>query len=123
LNANAIAYAWLPRLGGRRRDESGAAQEGWRNASFRAYAAYTWTDEFAQGLDELLHIAAGARTTVMCSELLWWRCHRALISDVLLFMGVEVIHILDERPGKAHSYTTPARVTPDELTYPAQGCC
>jgi uncharacterized protein (DUF488 family) len=123
LRSTGMDYAWLQRLGGRRRGESGPEQEGWRNPSFRAYAAYTWSDEFAQGLDELLLIAAGARTAIMCSELLWWRCHRALISDVLLFMGIEVIHILDEGPGKIHSYTSPARVTGDALTYPAQGCC
>ena len=58
----------------------------------------------------------------MCSELLWWRCHRALIADVLLFMGIEVIHILDESPGKLHTFTSPARLAAGELTYPA-ACC
>jgi uncharacterized protein (DUF488 family) len=123
LAARGIDYAWLSRLGGRRRGESGPQHEGWRNPSFRAYAAYTWTEEFADGLHELLHIAAGGRTTIMCSELLWWRCHRALISDVLRFVGVEVIHILDERPGTVHTYTSPARIADDELIYPAEDCC
>jgi len=119
LAARGIGYAWLPRLGGRRRGDTGPLHEGWRNPSFRAYAAYTWTQEFAEGLTELLCIAAGARTTVMCSELLWWRCHRALISDVLRFSGVEVIHILGPGPGTVHSFTSPARITDDGLTYPA----
>jgi uncharacterized protein (DUF488 family) len=123
LAAGGIDYAWLSRLGGRRRGDSGPEQEGWRNPSFRAYAAYTWTEDFAQGLDELLNIAAAKRTTIMCSELLWWRCHRALISDVLRFVGVEVIHILDEGPGKVHTYTSPACVSEEGLTYPAEGCC
>jgi len=118
-----IDYAWLSRLGGRRRGEAGPEHQGWRNPSFQAYAAYTWTEEFAQGLDDLLYIAAGARTTLMCSELLWWRCHRALIADVLRFLGVEVIHLLDEGPGKVHPYPSPACVSDGRLTYPAGGCC
>lgn len=123
LDASGIGYAWLSRLGGRRRGEVGPEHEGWRNPSFRAYAAYTWTDEFADGLDELLHIAAGARTTLMCSEVLWWRCHRALISDVLRFSGIEVIHIAGTGPGTVHPYTSPACISDGRLTYPIEGCC
>ena len=123
LAGNGIDYAWLSRLGGRRRGDAGPEHQGWRNSSFRAYAAYTWTEEFADGLDELLHIAAGARTTLMCSELLWWRCHRALISDVLRFLGVEVVHIAGAGSGTVHPYTSPACVDDDGLTYPAEGCC
>lgn len=123
LAGDAIDYAWLARLGGRRRGESGPQHEGWRNPSFRAYAAYTWTEEFADGLDELLHAAQARRTAIMCSELLWWRCHRALISDVLRFLGVQVIHILDEGPGTPHPYTSPARIVEGELSYPAESCC
>jgi uncharacterized protein (DUF488 family) len=118
-----IDYAWLSRLGGRRRGDSGPEHEGWRNPSFRAYAGYTWTEEFAQGLEELLVIAAAERTAIMCSELLWWRCHRALISDVLRFIGVEVIHVAGAGPGAPHPYTSPACVEEGRLTYPAAGCC
>jgi uncharacterized protein (DUF488 family) len=118
-----VGYAWLSRLGGRRRGDAGAPHEGWRNASFRAYAAYMWSEEFAQGLDELLHLAAAARTTIMCSELLWWRCHRALIADALRVQGVEVIHLRDAGPGTGHPYTSPARICDGELSYPAGGCC
>ncbi|HTH79369.1 MAG TPA: DUF488 domain-containing protein [Ramlibacter sp.] len=120
LAAAGIGYVWLPRLGGRRRGESGPNQAGWRNPSFRAYAAYTLSDEFAQGLDELLCIGAGARTAIMCSELLWWRCHRALISDVLRFIGAKVIHLVGEGAGTPHPYTSPARIVDGELRYPAQ---
>lgn len=123
LAADAIDYAWLSRLGGRRRGEAAAEHLGWRNASFRSYAAYTWTEEFAEGLEELLHIAAGRRTAIMCSELLWWRCHRALVSDVLRFIGCEVIHIADARKGTPHPYTSPARIVDGELAYPADDCC
>lgn len=119
LGTDAIDYAWLARLGGRRRGDAAPEHLGWRNPSFRAYAAYTWTEEFAGGLDELLHIAHGSRTAIMCSELLWWRCHRALIADVLRFVGVQVIHLLHEGPGTPHPYTSPARVVDGELVYPA----
>ncbi|MBC5782295.1 DUF488 domain-containing protein [Ramlibacter sp. USB13] len=118
-----LGYAWLAGLGGRRRVPAGPEQAGWRNASFRSYAAYTWTEEFASGLDELLHVASGARTAIMCSELLWWRCHRALISDVLRFLDVEVIHIAGTGPGTPHPYTSPACIVDGELAYPEEGCC
>jgi uncharacterized protein (DUF488 family) len=123
LGARGIDYAWLARLGGRRRQEPGPQQLGWRNASFRSYAAYTWTEEFAEGLDELLHLAAARRTAIMCSELLWWRCHRALVADVLRFIGCEVVHLADAGAGKPHPYTSPARVVEGELAYPVEACC
>jgi uncharacterized protein (DUF488 family) len=123
LASDGIDYEWLAKLGGRRRGESMPEHLGWRNPSFRAYAGYTWSEEFAQGLEQLLHVAAAARTAIMCSELLWWRCHRALIADVLRFTGVEVIHILSKDQEKIHPYTSPARVLDGELTYPAAGCC
>jgi uncharacterized protein (DUF488 family) len=124
LAADGIDYAWLSLLGGRRRGEASAAHLGWRSASFRSYAAYTWTEEFAQGLEELLHIAAARRTAIMCSEVLWWRCHRALVADVLRFIGFEVIHIAGEGAGTEHPYTSPARVVDGELVYPVEdGCC
>ena len=123
LAVDGIDYAWLSRLGGRRRGVAGPEHLGWRHPSFRAYAAYTWTEEFAEGLDELLHIAHAKRTAIMCSELLWWRCHRALIADVLRVLGVEVIHLLAEGPGTPHPYTSPARIVDGALSYPAEDCC
>jgi uncharacterized protein (DUF488 family) len=117
LGARSIDYAWLPALGGRRRVPPGAQHLGWRNASFRSYAAYMWTEEFAEGLGELLHIASARRTTMMCSEALWWRCHRALISDALLFLGYEVVHIFGPGSSTVHAYTSPAHVASGMLSY------
>lgn len=123
LAAEGMDYAWLARLGGRRRGAVMPEHLGWRSASFRAYAGHTWSEEFAEGLEELLHLASARRTAMMCSEVLWWRCHRALVADVLRFLGIEVIHLVSTEPGKPHPYTSPACVTGGELTYPAGPCC
>lgn len=120
LEERGIAYLWLPQLGGRRRPLPDSPNGAWRNESFRGYADHLATAEFAQGLDELLQLAAKHRTAVMCAELLWWRCHRSLIADVLRVRGFEVIHILDEAQSAAHPFTPPARVVNGELTYAPQ---
>lgn len=116
-----IAYIGIDALGGRRRVPPGELQLGWRNTSFRAYAAFTWTDEFASGLAQLLDLASGLRTAMMCSEVLWWRCHRALISDVLCVLGHEVRHIAGAGRTTSHPYTSPARLLDGELAYPSEG--
>lgn len=120
LAGEGIGYVWLSALGGRRRGPVEPEHLGWRNPSFRAYAAYTWTEEFAQGLEELLHVASAAPTAMMCSEVLWWRCHRALISDVLRFLGLEVIHLQAPGVQAVHPYTAPARIVAGELVYPQE---
>lgn len=120
LREQGIAYAWLGRLGGRRRSPAPSPNSAWRNPSFRAYADHTASEEFAAGLEELLHLASACRTAVMCSELLWWRCHRGLIADVLRFGGAEVTHILGPAKGSPHPYTSAARIVDGQLTYEAQ---
>lgn len=111
-------YVGIAELGGRRRVLSGPLQAGWRNESFRAYAAYTWTEEFALGLARLADLALAERTAMMCSEVLWWRCHRALVSDVLLHLGWRVLHIVNASPAAPHRYTAPAQIVDGELVYP-----
>lgn len=118
LGEHGMNYVWLSRLGGRRRDAPAVQHMGWHNPSFRSYAAYAWSEEFAQGLFELLNIANAAQTAIMCSEFAWWRCRRALISDVLRFVGVDVMHIMGPGAPKAHPYTSPARIIAGELVYP-----
>jgi uncharacterized protein (DUF488 family) len=92
-----IAYRWDARLGGRRslpRDEP-VADAWWTVAQFAAYAAHRRTPEFTAALDEVLAEAADAVVAVMCSEYVWWRCHRRLIADVaVLGRGVEVRHVM-----------------------------
>ena len=119
LPAEGVVYEWLPKLGGRRRPVPGSPNTGWRNESFRGYADHLASAEFAQGLAQLLALAARARTALMCAETLWWRCHRSLIADVLRCRGFEVIHILDATHSTVHPYTSPARVIDGKLSYRA----
>ena len=121
LHSSGIDYTWLHKLGGRRRPDPASPNVAWRNDSFRAYADHLASPEFAEGLAELLHIASARRTAMMCSELLWWRCHRGLIADVLRFSGIRVTHILDARKTSSHPYTPPARVRDGELVYSLEG--
>jgi uncharacterized protein (DUF488 family) len=113
-----IAYRWFPKLGGRRRALKDSPNIGWRNASFRGYADHLGSEEFAEGLEELIDLAQQERTTLMCAEAVWWRCHRRLIADVLILRGIEVIHILDATHATPHSITPPARVVNGKLAYP-----
>jgi uncharacterized protein (DUF488 family) len=117
LEAHGIAYRWLAALGGRRRPDAASTSPGWRHPAFRAYADHVATEEFAAGLMELLMLAQGLRTAVMCAEVLWWRCHRRIIADVLVVIGVEVIHIRDVGTAEAHRLELPARVVDGRLTY------
>ena len=117
LGDRGIAYIWLPSLGGRRRPDPDSVNVGWRVPAFRAYADHVATEEFAAGLFELLMVAGGLRTAVMCAEVLWWRCHRRLIADVLTSLDVPVVHIRDERASEVHRLAAPARLVRGRLTY------
>jgi uncharacterized protein (DUF488 family) len=119
LEAQAIGYHWLPALGGRRRASPDSPNTTWRNASFRGYADYMSTMEFAQGLLELLETSKKARTAIMCSEAVWWRCHRSMIADELRVRGIEVVHILDAKHSVMHPMTSAARVVGGVLSYAA----
>jgi uncharacterized protein (DUF488 family) len=119
LAAHGLGYRWSPALGGRRRVSPDSPNTGWRNASFRGYADYMATAEFAQGLQQLIEMASGARTAIMCAEALWWHCHRSLIADALTVRGIEVVHILDAQHSVVHPMTSPARIVRGELSYVA----
>jgi len=117
LAAHGVAYRWLPALGGRRRPAPASPNDGWRHPAFRAYADYAATEPFAEGLFELLMAAQGLRTAVMCAEAVWWRCHRRIIADVLVSLGVPVVHIRDARAAEPHRLAPPARIVGGRLTY------
>lgn len=112
-----IEYKHEPRLGGRRTPRPDSHNTAWRNSSFRAYADHMESAEFTAGAEELLELAAGARTAVMCAEALWWRCHRSLIADYLKAAGHAVVHIIDQTKTEEHPFTSAARIVDGELSY------
>lgn len=116
-----VEYLWEPRLGGRRRIPAGqdaGADSWWRVAAFRAYAAHMRTDEFREGIEVLLESVDRAPTAIMCSESLWWRCHRRLISDaVLLLHGVAVSHLAHDGRLTEHVPPPSATVMAGQLHY------
>jgi uncharacterized protein (DUF488 family) len=112
-----IDYKHEPRLGGRRTPRTDSHNTAWRNAQFRGYADHMETEEFQNGVRELLELSANARVAVMCAEAVWWRCHRSLIADYLKAEGHEVIHIIDEVKTEEHPFTSAARVMDGRLSY------
>jgi uncharacterized protein (DUF488 family) len=89
----------------------------WQNASFRGYADYMETPRFREGLDRLLKIARGGRTAIMCSEAVWWSCHRSMIADDLKAKGTTVLHIMGPGKIQVHPYTSAARLVNGRLSY------
>jgi uncharacterized protein (DUF488 family) len=115
-----LAYQHLARLGGWRQADPDSRNGAWRNLSFRGYADYALGEEFAEGLAQLRALAATRRTAMMCSEALWWRCHRRLVADRLLVAGDTVCHIGSGGGVSAHRLPPFAAVQPNgRLTYPA----
>jgi uncharacterized protein (DUF488 family) len=115
LSERGVAYVQLPRLGGWRHANSDSPNGAWRNLSFRGYADYAMSEAFADGLAQLRGLAAQRRTAMMCSEALWWRCHRRLVADRLLVAGDTVCHISSGGRVTAHQLTPFATVEPDGL--------
>jgi uncharacterized protein (DUF488 family) len=121
LKSRDIDYLWLPELGGRRTPLPDSRNTAWKSASFRGYADYMETESFAEGLDALLGLVYGQRTALMCAEALWWRCHRALLADVLRWLGFKVRHVQSRTSAVHHPYTSPARIVRGCLTYVPPG--
>lgn len=112
-----IQYIYLEGLGGRRKEPDKSIPSRWRNASFRGYAAYMNTADFDTAILQLQEIASKETTIYMCSEAVWWRCHRTLVSDYLKVKGWQVEHIMSLGKCTPHSYTSPAQVCDGTLSY------
>lgn len=118
-----IGYRHMPALGGRRPKQPDVDEDLnalWRVRSFHNYADYALGDGFAAALDELVRLGRDRRLALMCSEAVWWRCHRRIIADHLLLDGHPVDHLMT--PGHVeHATPTPgARKTADgKVVYPA----
>ena len=114
-----IRYEWMPELGGRRKPLPDSPNTAWRNASFRAYADYMQTDAFAVGIDRVTQLTRAGGTAVMCSEAVWWRCHRSLIADHFKVRGYAVTHLLAPGHLQQHPYSSAARIVNGQLSYAA----
>jgi uncharacterized protein (DUF488 family) len=117
-----IAYSWSRELGGRRRPVPGSKHLALRHEAFRAYADHMETPAFLAGVDALLDLAtAGTEAgsvAVMCSESVWWRCHRRLLADhLVLVRGVTVLHLMHDGRAVAHATTSGARLAGGALVY------
>lgn len=103
-----VQYEHIPNLGGLRSKSATVAPEVnafWTNPSFHNYADYALSDSFRDGLNHLREIGHAQRCVIMCSEAVWWRCHRRIIADYLLLAGEKVFHILSENSIKQASLT------------------
>lgn len=115
-----LGYVHLPGLGGLRHAKPDSLNVGWRNASFRGYADYMQTPEFAQSLDELVQLANQEHIVLMCAEAVPWRCHRSLIADALLVRGIRTEDIMSSTRRQVHTLTPFAEVQGTAITYPAE---
>lgn len=113
-----IGYVHAPGLGGFRRTAPDSPNAGWRNLSFRGYADYMQTADFAENLVRLIELARGDRVALMCAEAVPWRCHRSLIADALVVHGVSTCEILSPTRLQPHKLTPFACVRGTEITYP-----
>jgi len=116
LPAAGVKYRWEERLGGRRRLPAESPDLWWRDAAFRAYAHHMRSAEFLDAISGLLTESVQATTAVMCSESLWWRCHRRLIADfAVLARGARVCHLHHDGRLTGHVVAAGARLTDDRV--------
>ena len=120
LKTSGVGYVHLRDLGGLRHPRKDSVNIGWKNESFRGYADYMQSDQFASAISQLISFALEQTVTVMCAEAVPWRCHRSLVGDALLVRGVHVQHIMSATSSKAHVLTAWARVDGLRITYPAE---
>jgi uncharacterized protein (DUF488 family) len=118
LHAVKIGYRHVKALGGLRHARRDSVNLGWRNASFRGYADYMQSEEFAAGLARLERLAARRPTAIMCAEAVPWRCHRSLSADALTVARWRVHHIQSRHAARPHQRTTFLRVRSGKLLYP-----
>jgi uncharacterized protein (DUF488 family) len=119
LAERAIAYRHVPELGGLRHARADSPNRGWQNASFRGFADYMQTPDFAANVAWVAQLASRQRCALMCAEAVPWRCHRSLIADALLLRKVRVEHIIGAGRRKEHVLTPFACVQGEQLSYPA----
>jgi len=117
-----IGHTRIAELGGLRKRERGVAPElngWWSNRSFHNYADHALSEDFRSGLERLVALGRERRVAAMCSEALWWRCHRRIIADWLIALGESVFHLMGEGRVEPATLSPGARVADRRVTYPA----
>jgi uncharacterized protein (DUF488 family) len=118
-----IGYEYLPDLGGRRRkskDIPPGVNAFWKVSSFHNYADHAMSEAFAASFETLLRLGGERRCAMMCSEVLWWRCHRRIITDYALAAGHRVVHLFDVGHAEDARLTPGAALLEDgRVGYPA----
>jgi uncharacterized protein (DUF488 family) len=117
LSKEGIVYNHFPELGGRRKPIKDSKNTAWKNDAFRGYADYMETGDFKKGIERLEELALQYNVAYMCSEAVWWRCHRSLVSDHLKWKGWQVRHIMAENKTEEHPFTSPAKIVDGKLNY------
>ena len=112
-----IQYTHMEGLGGRRNPRPDSLNTAWRVKAFKGYADYMETDEFKTAVATLEKLALRENCVMMCSEAVWWSCHRSLVSDYLKVRGWEVLHIMTKEKEQEHPYTKAATIINGILTY------
>jgi uncharacterized protein (DUF488 family) len=112
-----IAYRWQRELGGFRRSRPDSRHVALRSAGFRGYADHMETIGFKDALEGLIDVARERRTTVMCAESVWWRCHRRMLADALVATGCDVVHLMDGGRRDRHRLSAEARRVDGDLVY------
>ena len=120
LKTAGIGYVHMPGLGGLRHANRDSLNAGWWNASFRGYADYMQTPDFAKQIEELIQLTEGHQIALMCAEAVPWRCHRALIGDALTIRGIRTEDIMSLTQRRLHTLTPFAHVRGRTVTYPAE---
>ena len=118
-----IGHIRIDELGGRRPKSKTVPPQGntfWNNQSFHNYADYALSDEFARGFAQLQALSAERRCAVMCSEAVWWRCHRRFVADYLLSAGRDVFHLMGADRVEPAKINPAARQVPEGLVYPGE---
>ena len=91
----------------------------WQNRSFHNYADYATGEAFREGLDRLIALGRERRTAMMCSEAVWWRCHRRIVADYLLARGEAVFHLMGKDKVEPARLSEAARAEGEALVYPS----
>jgi uncharacterized protein (DUF488 family) len=122
LAPSGIGYERIAELGGLRSRSHEIPPEingFWQNQSFHNYADYALSDTFWVALDALIETAAERSSAIMCSEAVWWRCHRRIVADYLLLRQVPVFHLMGEGRAQEAKMTPGATERDGRLVYPA----